>query len=69
MEQLLSDKDNQLKPVLQYHKGMWILGENTVENAKKEEFGGALDARALYPDLTVKTMKEVAPAYYAPYKV
>lgn len=68
LEQLLSDPDTPIT-LWQYHKSMWILGENTVENAKKEEFGGALDARELYPDLKVKTLREVAPAYYAPYKV
>ncbi|KAL5534779.1 hypothetical protein ACEPAG_1243 [Sanghuangporus baumii] len=30
---------------------LWIRGDNTVENAKKEEYGGALDAKELYPDL------------------
>ncbi|EIM83074.1 NAD-P-binding protein [Stereum hirsutum FP-91666 SS1] len=68
LEQLLSNTDIPIT-LWQYHKNMWVLGENTVENAKKEEFGGALDARELYPDLKVKTLREVAPAYYAPYKV
>lgn len=68
MEQLLSSTDIPIA-LWQYHKIMWVLGENTVENAKKEEFGGALDAKELYPDLTPKTLREVAPAYYAPYKV
>lgn len=58
-----------LLTLLQYYYNMWILGENTVDNAKKEECGGGLDARALYPDLKVKTLREVAPAVYAPFKM
>ncbi|KAL5514231.1 hypothetical protein ACEPAG_2319 [Sanghuangporus baumii] len=35
----------------EYAYSVWIRGDNTVENAKKEEYGGALDARELYPDV------------------
>lgn len=54
--------------LLQYYYSMWILGENNVANAKKEECGGALDARELYPELEVKTFREVVPALYAPFR-
>ncbi|EJD05566.1 NAD-binding protein [Fomitiporia mediterranea MF3/22] len=37
--------------ILGYADSVWIRGDNTIENAKKEEYGGALDARELYPDL------------------
>ena len=36
---------------LEYAYSLWIRGDNTVENAKKLEYGGALDARELYPEL------------------
>ncbi|EJD05565.1 NAD-binding protein [Fomitiporia mediterranea MF3/22] len=35
----------------EYAYSIWIRGDNTVENAKKEEYGSALDARELYPEL------------------
>lgn len=43
-----------------------IRGDNTVENAKKPEFGGALDARELYPHLKVTSIEEVAKSLYKP---
>lgn len=62
------DWDGTPLPLVEYHYNMWVLGENTVESAKKEECGGALDAQELYPDLKVKTLREIAPAYYGPFK-
>ena len=47
-----------------YMKSMWILGDNTIENAKKEEYGSALDARALYPDLEANTLRSFAKEFY-----
>ncbi|EJD05569.1 NAD-binding protein [Fomitiporia mediterranea MF3/22] len=35
----------------EYAYSIWIRGDNTVENAKKEEYGSGLDARELYPEL------------------
>ncbi|KAI5118179.1 hypothetical protein M0805_008420 [Coniferiporia weirii] len=52
-------------PYSQYMISIWIRGDNTVENAKKEEFGGALDARELYPDLKVRSLEEVAKEFYS----
>ena len=37
---------------------MWVRGDNTIENAKKAEYGSALDARELYPDLKPKSLEE-----------
>ena len=39
------------RAMYQYANSMWLRGDNTVENAKKPEYGGALDARELYPDI------------------
>jgi hypothetical protein len=55
--------DNLLEKALrQYELSMWVRGDNTVENAKKEEYGNALDARALYPDVKAEGY---AKEYYA----
>ncbi|KAL5495816.1 hypothetical protein ACEPAI_1280 [Sanghuangporus weigelae] len=45
-----------------YVYSLWIRGDNTVENAKKEEYGGALDAKELYPDLgeELRTLEDYA---------
>jgi len=48
----------------EYMLSMFIRGDNIVENAKKPEYGGALDARELYPYLKVTTVDEVAKALY-----
>ncbi|EMD38789.1 hypothetical protein CERSUDRAFT_151425 [Gelatoporia subvermispora B] len=46
----------------QYLNSMFILGENTVENAVAL---GALDARKLYPDLPSYTLEDFAKEFYA----
>jgi len=49
----------------EYQLSIYIRGDNTVENAKREEYGSALDARELYPDLKLKTLEEFAKEWYA----
>ncbi|GJJ09953.1 hypothetical protein Clacol_004177 [Clathrus columnatus] len=44
-----------------YGYSMYVLGENTVENAKQL---GALDARELYPDFKPSTLEEFAVQFY-----
>ncbi|KAI0705274.1 NAD(P)-binding protein [Cerioporus squamosus] len=46
----------------EYLYSMHILGENTLENAKRL---GYLDARELYPDIATTTLEECAKKYYA----
>ncbi|KLO11922.1 NAD(P)-binding protein [Schizopora paradoxa] len=48
----------------EYVLSFLVRGDNTVENAKKPEYGGALDARELYPHLKVTTAEEVARELY-----
>lgn len=45
-------KEIMMTYVTEYNYCLWIRGDNTVENARKAEYGGALDARGLYPELT-----------------
>ncbi|THV02730.1 NAD-P-binding protein [Dendrothele bispora CBS 962.96] len=47
-----------------YHYSMWILGENTSEMARSPEYGGALDARELYPDMKVRSLEDYAIEFY-----
>lgn len=51
----------------QYHYSLWILGENLASNAVKPEFGGALDAKVLYPDMVagLRGVRESAVEYFA----
>ncbi|KAL5533672.1 hypothetical protein ACEPAG_132 [Sanghuangporus baumii] len=53
--------------VVEYSYSIWVRGDNTVENAKKAEYGGALDARELYPDIgkELRTMEDFAKEYYS----
>ena len=46
----------------EYEYSISILGENTLENAKKL---GYLDARELYPDLPAQSVEEYAKEFYA----
>lgn len=48
----------------EYILSMFIRGDNTVESAKKPEYGGALDARELYPHIKVSTAEDVAKELY-----
>ncbi|KLO11941.1 NAD(P)-binding protein [Schizopora paradoxa] len=48
----------------EYVLSICIRGDNTVENAKKPGYGGAMDARELYPNLKVLTVEEVARLVY-----
>ncbi|THV02728.1 hypothetical protein K435DRAFT_852578 [Dendrothele bispora CBS 962.96] len=47
-----------------YYHSMWILGENTSEMAKLLEYGGALDARELYPVMKVRSLEDYAIEFY-----
>lgn len=49
----------------QYFYSLFVRGDNTVENAKKEEYGSALDARVLYPDLKPRSLEAFAIEYYS----
>lgn len=50
---------------MQYYVSLWMREDNTVENAKKEEFGAALDTRELYPDLQPRQLEVCARELYA----
>ena len=43
---------------------MWVRGDNIVENAKKPEYGNALDAKELYPDLKLHRLMDYAKEVY-----
>lgn len=48
----------------EYVYSMWVRGDNTLENAKKPEYGSALDAKELYPDIPVRKLVDYAQEYY-----
>lgn len=65
MEEVKSTADSSFEQVgADYLWSLFIRGDNTLGNAKKAEYGGALDAKELYPDLKVTTVEEVAKAIY-----
>ncbi|KAF9256989.1 NAD-P-binding protein [Marasmius fiardii PR-910] len=51
---------------LEYHRSLFIRGDNTVEKAVAL---GALDARALYPDYVPLTLEEAARQFYSSFRV
>lgn len=59
--------EHQILAYWQYHRSLWILGENVVSNAVKAEFGGALDTQVLYPDMIagLRGVRESAVEFYA----
>ncbi|KLO11907.1 NAD(P)-binding protein [Schizopora paradoxa] len=48
----------------EYNWSMYIRGDNNVESAKKPEYGGALDARELYPHIKVSSAEDIAKELY-----
>lgn len=65
LEKVKSAEDNSWDQIgYEYIYSMFVRGDNTVENAKKPEYGGALDARELYPHLKVTTIEEAAKILY-----
>ncbi|KAH8116637.1 NAD-binding protein [Phellopilus nigrolimitatus] len=58
------DAEGIMKPIMEYAVSVFIRGDNIVENAKKEEYGGALDARELYPDLKLRSVEDYAKELY-----
>ncbi|KAL5498554.1 hypothetical protein ACEPAH_1908 [Sanghuangporus vaninii] len=67
MEKILKDGSDLERIVFGYEYSIWVRGDNTVENAKKKEYGGALDARELYPDIgkELRTVEDFAKEYYS----
>ena len=65
-EKVQQDPSDEMSIVMQawteYLYSMHILGENTLENAKRL---GYLDAKELYPDIPTTTLEECAKAFYA----
>lgn len=54
-----------VKHTMEYMLSVYVRGDNTVQNAVKPEYGGALDGRELYPDLKVKSFREFAKWWYS----
>ena len=48
----------------EYTYSLWVRGDNIVEKAKKPEFGNALDAKELYPDLKLRRLEDDAKQVY-----
>ncbi|KAL5514229.1 hypothetical protein ACEPAG_2317 [Sanghuangporus baumii] len=68
MAKLVKDSvDKSLTGLTEYVYSLWVRGDNTVENAKKKEYGGALDARELYPEIgkELKTIEDFAKEFYS----
>ncbi|KLO17833.1 NAD-binding protein [Schizopora paradoxa] len=66
LEKVKNAKDGSMEQIgIEYILSLAVRGDCTIENAKKPEFGGALDARELYPHLKVATVEEVARTLYA----
>ena len=60
-----SDDDVIAKNIRGYLISVWFNEDNTVEKAKQEDYGAALDARVLYPDVKVKTLRSWTQEFYA----
>ena len=49
----------------EYQRSLWIRGDNTIANAKRPEYGGALDARELYPNFEPIKLEQVMSEFAA----
>lgn len=52
----------------QYLYSCWVRGDNTVANAKRPEYGSALDAQELYPDYKMRTLESLMKEFAAELK-
>ena len=59
LEQRLREADDLTSLAYEYMRSLWVRGDNTIANAKRPEYGGALDARKLYPDIKLRTLEQV----------
>ncbi|EJC99627.1 NAD-binding protein [Fomitiporia mediterranea MF3/22] len=50
--------------MLDYVLSLRFRGDNTIANAKTAEYGGALDARELYPDFKPRLLEDIAKEFY-----
>ena len=58
-EHMRSDADGMMAFVYEYIRSPWIRGYNTIANATRPDYGGALDARELYPDIKSRGWEQV----------
>jgi len=64
IEKAKVDKDTFTLAQWQYSYSLWVREDNLVDKAKKTEYGGALDARELYPNFEPKSFRQVAEKFY-----
>ena len=64
VEKANADKDVFAASRWQYSYSLWVREDNLIEKAKVAEYGGALDARELYPDFKPKSFRQVAEEFY-----
>jgi len=57
--------DSVMRIFWEYMYSVYVRGDNTIENAKKEEYGGALDAKELYPELKLLSFTDCAKEFYS----
>ena len=65
LEKRIKSAEGLLVYALQYMQSLWIRGDNTVANAKRPEYGGALDAQELYPDYTPRKLDQLMDEFAA----
>ena len=51
--------DGMMAMLWEYQFSLWLCGDNRAAYAKRPEYGGALDAQELYPDIKLRTLDEV----------
>jgi len=65
LEARLQSAEGLLVYVYEYQRSLWVRGDNTIANAKKAEYGGALDVKELYPDYKPRTLEQIIREYAA----
>ena len=67
-EHMWSDLDGVMAFVYEYIRSLRIRGDNTIANARRPDYGGALDARELYPDIKLRILEQVMQEFAADLK-
>jgi len=65
VDEALKSSDAATVHTHEYMYSLFIRGDNTIANAKKPEYGNALDARELYPNIKVSSVEDFTRELYS----
>ena len=59
LDQRIENSEVYIHYALEFKRSMWVRGDNTIANAKRPEYGDALDVQELYPDFKPRKLESI----------